>query len=67
MTKQAKPKCKHCGKSLVLIGRERRNGKGTYADWKTRLYHKKCYKLVKERRALHWRSQRVRNNDDKTV
>jgi hypothetical protein len=43
--KQEKRKCKHCGKSLVAIGKERENGKPTlYKDWATRAYHKKCYK-----------------------
>jgi hypothetical protein len=34
--------CKACGGKLVPIGYARANG-ANHADWKTRLYHKKCY------------------------
>tara|TARA_R110002050_G_scaffold292474_1_gene447885 strand:- start:319 stop:537 length:219 start_codon:yes stop_codon:yes gene_type:complete len=42
------PNCVKCGKPLKLIGKERKNGKGNYSDWKDndkspREYHKKCY------------------------
>lgn len=42
------PNCLKCGKPLKLIGKERKNGKGNYTDWKDnddkpREYHKKCY------------------------
>ena len=47
-TKEVKPKCKECGRSLVLIGRDRKNGNGVYKDWGTREFHKKCFKLVKQ-------------------
>jgi len=32
-----------CGKPLRAIGHARANGK-PHPDWKTREYHKKCYK-----------------------
>ena len=42
--------CKHCGKHLVLIGTERKNGKplstGDGTDWEDRPYHKKCWKEI---------------------
>jgi hypothetical protein len=41
-----KPKCKHCGKALVAIGTDRKNGKNNYSDWQTRQYHKKCLKKL---------------------
>eukprot|EP01045_Picozoa_sp_COSAG04_P026606 COSAG04_NODE_3724_length_2581_cov_76.628928_3_plen_70_part_00 len=66
-TKQQKPKCKECGKSLVLIGRERQNGKGTFKDWKTREYHKKCYKLVQQRRMWERHIHLFHNSDETTV
>jgi len=40
-----KTKCKLCGKSLVPIGRARKNGK-SHNDWDTRQYHKKCWFLL---------------------
>ena len=36
-------KCLSCQKSLVPVGNERANGK-RHDDWKTRQYHKKCFK-----------------------
>lgn len=38
-------KCKKCGKSLVAIGHSRKNGKD-HSDWKSRSYHKKCWKIL---------------------
>jgi hypothetical protein len=38
--------CKGCGKPLVAIGRARANGKRSHDDWKSREYHKKCWKLL---------------------
>lgn len=40
--------CKHCKKPLVKIGLDRVNGKGTYNDWSSRLYHKKCLKELEQ-------------------
>ena len=37
------PQCEYCGKALVTIGSDRKNGK-PHADWATRKYHKKCWK-----------------------
>lgn len=46
-------KCVECDKTLRLIGNERKNGKSINntngKDWGTRKYHKKCWKLIKER------------------
>ena len=47
--KGAKPKCQHCGKALVAIGTDRKNGKNNYSDWQTRQYHKKCLRSLQER------------------
>jgi len=45
--------CEHCGKALRLIGATRKNGKqinnGTGKDWKSRKYHKKCFKELKRK------------------
>lgn len=43
------PNCLKCGKPLKLIGKERKNGKGNYTDWKDnnknpRELHKSCWK-----------------------
>lgn len=38
--------CAHCEKPLVRIGRSRKNGKGNYDDWATRMFHKKCVKYA---------------------
>ena len=50
--------CEHCGKALRLIGTERKNGKminnTNGKDWNTRKYHKKCYKVVMDRKMLKW-------------
>lgn len=35
--------CLECNKKLVAIGSTRLNGIGSYNDWATRQYHKKCY------------------------
>lgn len=35
--------CKACGGKLVPIGHSRSNG-ADHKDWKSRIYHKKCYK-----------------------
>ena len=44
--------CKHCGRHLVLIGTERKNGKplstGDGNDWEDRPYHKKCWNEIKQ-------------------
>jgi len=47
------PNCIKCGKPLRLIGKERKNGKGDFYDWKDnnknpREYHKACWKEKKE-------------------
>ena len=49
------PNCLKCGKPLKLIGKERKNGKGNYIDWKDnnknpRELHKKCF--VEEQKYL---------------
>ena len=36
-------KCQMCGKPLVAIGYARANGQN-HSDWRTRKYHKKCFK-----------------------
>ena len=45
--------CEYCGKPLKAIGHQRTNGRSFSGnsgnDWKTRKYHKKCFKKVKER------------------
>ena len=51
----------------MLIGRERQNGKGGYKDWKTREYHKKCYKIVQDRRMWEQHIHIFHKTDDKTV
>ena len=35
--------CEYCNKPLVSFGYNRQNGKA-HNDWKTRQYHKKCWK-----------------------
>lgn len=37
--------CKYCGKPLTAIGNARKNG-AQHRDWKSREYHKKCFKLI---------------------
>jgi len=37
-------KCHYCGKKLVAIGHGRTNG-ADHADWASRRYHKKCWRL----------------------
>jgi hypothetical protein len=44
-------KCEFCNKPLVAIGSGRKNGKA-HADWATRKYHKKCWKVVQF--AIKW-------------
>lgn len=37
--------CEICGKKMRTIGRSNEKNKNSnYFDWKTRKYHKKCYK-----------------------
>lgn len=38
----SKNKCLLCGKTIVAVGKSRKNGKN-HDDWDTRQYHKKCY------------------------
>ena len=46
--------CWYCSKKLPAIGNQRKNGKTFQSykngsnDWKTRKYHKKCYKSICE-------------------
>ena len=44
--------CGCCGNHLKKIGRERKNGKDCFKDWKTRKFCKKCYKKLKEEQNL---------------
>jgi len=44
--------CKWCGKSLVTIGNDRKNGKH-HDDWKDRKLHKKCWKTLNDAYFLH--------------
>ena len=39
-----KKSCSHCGKTLPVFGKDRKNGKETFGDWKSRTMHKKCWK-----------------------
>tara|TARA_R110002012_G_scaffold85795_4_gene213791 strand:- start:6628 stop:6879 length:252 start_codon:yes stop_codon:yes gene_type:complete len=50
--------CKLCNKTMPIIGKGRKNGKkinnSNGKDWindpkKPRLYHKKCWKIIKDR------------------
>lgn len=44
---EKKPKiCNSCGRHLVTIGNDRKNG-APYNDWKNREYHIKCFKELK--------------------
>jgi hypothetical protein len=49
--------CEYCGKPLKKIGFDRSNGKYYSGnggnDWKTRKFHKKCYKQVKQEERIH--------------
>ena len=51
--------CIECGGVLKSIGLERANGKITIGkynnDWDKRKYHKKCFKIVKERQMTMWK------------
>lgn len=47
MEKTEKKKCKLCKKTLKAIGNSRKNG-ANHNDWKSREYHKKCWKEVKD-------------------
>jgi hypothetical protein len=44
--------CEYCGKCLCKIGHDRKNGRGSYNDWSSRKYHKKCYKSISEGRSF---------------
>ena len=35
--------CTYCNRTLVAIGRDRKNGKQSHNDWSTRTMHKHCY------------------------
>jgi hypothetical protein len=39
--------CWKCGKHMQPIGTARKHGKKTHSDWKTRIFHKKCWTKVK--------------------
>lgn len=39
--------CVYCKKPKTTIGTSRRNGKQYQQDWDDRLYHKKCWLLLK--------------------
>lgn len=38
--------CLFCKKPKVPIGTDRANGKRIHSDWDSRMYHKKCWKLI---------------------
>jgi len=50
--------CEYCGKPLMSIGNQRKNGKSFYNgsnssnDWSSRKYHKTCYKAISESRSF---------------
>ena len=58
-----KKKCVRCGKTLPIIGTDRKNGREFYSqannnkDWIQRGYHKKCWKLEQEQREFMQRCQ----------
>jgi hypothetical protein len=48
MPKELRPRCEHCGRPLVAIGRARVGGKATHDDWDTRTLHKKCWREIQQ-------------------
>ena len=42
MSREIKRKCEHCGKTIKRINN----------DWKSREYHKKCYKEIEEMKSM---------------
>lgn len=43
----SKKKCEYCGRSLVAIGKSRKNGKN-HSDWESRNLHKGCWCKIKK-------------------
>ncbi len=54
-----KRKCEICDKPLQKIGIERKNGKLFTKDWKSRKYHKTCYK--KNKYFINWKMEQEFN------
>jgi hypothetical protein len=70
---EAKIKCKRCGRSLVSMGHDRKNGK-FQRDWAERDMHKKCWfaheknrlweaELAEDTEAFNRDMQRLRMTD----
>jgi hypothetical protein len=62
--------CLKCGKPLKLIGKERKNGKGNYKDWKDnyknpRTLHKTCWKEEQKYKDIMYNFKRwnITDND----
>lgn len=55
--------CEFCGKSIVSIGNNRKNGKVGLSDWVNRKLHKKCYKLDQDRRFFDEYKNKIINNN----
>lgn len=53
-----KGNCHYCHTPLRKIGEDRKNGKSinnkTNKDWKTRKFHKSCYKKVQREEVYQW-------------
>jgi hypothetical protein len=49
--------CAYCNKTLVTIGRDRKNGVGDYKDWEGRKYHKKCYEFLENMKKIRMHAQ----------
>jgi hypothetical protein len=62
--------CLKCGKPLKLIGKERKNGKGHFTDWKDndknpRILHKTCWKEEQKYKDIMYNFKRwnITDND----
>ena len=62
--------CLKCGKPLKLIGKERKNGKGYFTDWKDndknpRTLHKTCWKEEQKYKDIMYNFKRwnITDND----
>ena len=53
--------CEYCSKPLKVIGIQRVNGSCDVVDWTNRKYHKSCYKIKMQMRAVNHLSEIVKH------
>ncbi len=62
MEEKEKRICQECGGTLRAVGNSRKNGKN-HDDWKSREYHKKCWKEIQSEREFHQKWMKLEESE----